>query len=85
MTAKYTTEKTWTTEDAAVAADVAMDCGVYASELWKYLPLNVIQMLTNYPEQFASIFYAQNIRNGTREWVNEYKDSSWSWAATGSS
>lgn len=50
----------WTSEDAAVAADAAMDRGVPYAELWRYLPLDVVHILVSYPEKFSALIPGAN-------------------------
>lgn len=43
----------WTAEDAAVAADTAMDRGAFAAELWRYLSPELVQQLVGCAEHFV--------------------------------
>lgn len=60
----------WAVEDAAVAADAAMDRGVPCAELWRYLPPSVVQTLSTYPEQFATLFISEK-KYRARAWAGK--------------
>lgn len=54
------TGTTWTHEDAAVAADAAMDHGTPFADLWSYLPPEVAQTLVNCPQLFSALIPLTN-------------------------
>lgn len=58
----------WTAEDAAVAADTAMDCGVPYAELWRYVPPDVVYQLAKYPELFI-VLLPRTPRPWSRAWA----------------
>lgn len=56
----------WTLEDAAVAADAAMDRGTPFADLWRYLVPDVVQALAGCPQLF-SVFVPDP--NNPRAWA----------------
>lgn len=64
----------WTSEDAAVAADTAMDRGVHAAELWRYLPPILIQQLVGCPALFNALLPDTNYA-----WANAQTGGMYPW------